>query len=894
MAVDLPKNYWNNKFWAYMHDPFDKCFDIKGHVKRAKEIVAIFGIDTPNEEFWKKADGIASGFERGQITSYDKNEEKSGAVDFLKDPIITHPVGEKSQLKIIFQEGIQASNVWEELKAFIKNEIGEKAGAGGYSDNFKGDEGKFSIARFLYTHFVLRFRLADENIGGIGSLWHRVPADTRFPDHSIWQHNALVSAIQSCFDIGGKDDLGMLVFSITPVQGFIAKARKLRDYWTGSVLLSWLAFEGIRWVVENLGPDHILYPSLIDQYLVNEYLSKNWHISKNYFLNNQATIASFPNKFLLLIPFSKSKDIADDIQAHIKKEWGKIVDLTHNKISEVLQLDQNKKQYLKELFDRQTQSFWEFQWASVSMLKKENYETIRNLLHEKNYKNQFDLLNKFLELVKDKGYDKSGIGTLYSVSHALCQSALAATKTKKQILRQEEPGEKCHLCGEFEVLHLEKYDKNMSAKEYNEITKKFWQNFKSSWKIDTDFKENEKLCSICTIKRLAYKILRDKKDHILHSTFKKSENFPSTTYMALYDYFLREKIVNDDKKIEIANKIHEESNDTKVTDRYYAILMMDGDKMGELVNGISIASTWESIIHPSIVKKLKSGTIEANYSNNWQIIFKELPKRNLTPAIHAAISESLGDFAVYGVSSIVKKYGGKLIYAGGDDVCAVMPVSTAIDAAEEISQYYKSYYKLIYKDDLNEIKIKDIENDFQIEKGKLSINLGKGDKISISAGILICHHKADLSFMIQEAHTLLEKKAKNEGGRDSVAIQLKKRSGGDRFFVSKFKSEKLEAFKDLTNYMGEEMSRSIAYRLAKLEDGLNTILENKEIQDSERTNYLKKFIESQLARSEKKGNNYEKMSENISKVVINSKGCFTNDALIIAGFLNRYKEVEGE
>ncbi|MCB4205239.1 type III-B CRISPR-associated protein Cas10/Cmr2 [Deferribacterales bacterium Es71-Z0220] len=895
MAIKLPKNYWNNKFWAYMHDPFDKALDVKTHISRANQLVEIYtGLSQPNEEFWKKADAIASGFERGQITSYDKNEEKSGAVDFLKEPIITHPTGESSPLRINLPQKIEASAVWEDLKEFIKKEIGTKAGSGGYSDNFKGDEDKFSIARFLYTHLVLRFRLAEENVGGLGALWHRLPADTRFPDHSIWQHNALVSAIQSCFDIGGKDDLGMLVFSITPVQGFIAKARKLRDYWTGSILLSWLAFEGIKWVVENLGPDHILYPSLIDQYLVNEYLDKNWSVNKSYFLNNQATIASFPNKFLLLIPFSKSTEIANEIQKHILNEWNNIINLTQSQIAKVLNLDENKSEYIKELFNRQTKNFWEFQWASVSMLKKENEEEIKNLLNGKNYKSQFELLNSFIKMVEGKGFDESGIGTLYSVSHALCQSSLAATKAKKQILRQEEPGEKCHLCGEFEVLHTEKYDNNMSANEYNEKIKKFWNDFISSWNPDSDFKENEKLCSICTTKRIAYRVLKNEKKHILNSTFKQSENFPSTTYMALYNYYLRENIVDEDNKIECANRIHEKTDDTKVKDRYYAILMMDGDKMGDLVNGISMASTWQSIMHPSIYKKLNGGTIEEKYSKNWQNIFKNLPKRNLTPAIHAAISESLGDFAVYGVSSIIKNYGGRLIYAGGDDVCAVMPVSTALDAAEEISEYYKSYYKLIYKGSSNDIKVIDIENSFDIEIGKLSINLGKGEKISISAGILICHHKADLSFMIKEAHTLLDKKAKIDGGRDAVAIQLKKRSGGDRFFISKFNDERLQAFKYLSACMGEEMSRSLAYRLASFKDGIEAILNNKDIQEAERLEYLRTFIKSQLAKSGKSGISHDDMSENITKVVLDNKGCFTNEALIIAGFLKQYKEVKGE
>ncbi|MFS8580603.1 MAG: hypothetical protein LOD88_11335, partial [Novibacillus thermophilus] len=38
----------------------------------------------------------------------------------------------------------------------------------------------------------------------------------------------------------------LLVFSIGPVQSFIAAARKLEDLWSGSYVLSYLAESGIK------------------------------------------------------------------------------------------------------------------------------------------------------------------------------------------------------------------------------------------------------------------------------------------------------------------------------------------------------------------------------------------------------------------------------------------------------------------------------------------------------------------------------------------------------------------------------------------------------------------------------------------------------------------------
>jgi len=84
-------SYWNNKFAAWWHDPIDKAFDIQKHESRAAAYLQIFGLDRPNDEFWKMADAIAAGFERGQVPTYSADEHKNGAVDFTRMPVITHP-----------------------------------------------------------------------------------------------------------------------------------------------------------------------------------------------------------------------------------------------------------------------------------------------------------------------------------------------------------------------------------------------------------------------------------------------------------------------------------------------------------------------------------------------------------------------------------------------------------------------------------------------------------------------------------------------------------------------------------------------------------------------------------------------------------------------------------
>ncbi len=910
-------DYWDRKFTAYMHDPFDKVFHIPGHEERAKKIFEIYGFDHPNQKFWKRADAIASGFERGQVPSYNSDERKNGAINFLDNPILTHPITGEVGLKIDLQIALKGGNHKEtaekinsQVIKYLKEKIGMQPGDGGYSDRFAGDNATFAIARFLYTHLALRFKLAEDNVADLGALWHRLPADSRFPDHSIWQHNGLTSALYSCMELAENESgIGLMVFSITPVQPFISTARKLRDYWSGSVLLSWLAFEGIKWVMENLGPDHLLYPSLIDQPLVNEYLNKMWKIDDIKFWDNQKReIATLPNKFLFLAPINRVEEIAGQIEENIKTAWKRISQNTVAMIEKFLpSLPQEEKQNLNQLFSRQNSNYWNLQWSAASLVSKDNTKEIEKLLSPTQYQNNFEMLDIFNRILVDpqyNHYDKSGTGLLYSISHSLTQSSLACIKTRREITRLPENGEKCHQCAEFEVVHPMKYQNDFSTLQYKEKINSFWQSLKETWHNKHDFNPHEKLCSICLTKRIAYRVIEksgnDEKlgppHQILSATFKDKEGFPSTTEVSLYNYFKRKMITNVREKREIANQIHESSEEKggkgiANRDRYYAILMMDGDKMGKLVNGETIDSTWESVMHPDIVRRLKERDFADNFRINWGKIFTKKEKRLLTPSVHAAISESLGDFVIYGVAPIIDKFEGKLIYAGGDDVCAVLPIDNVVKAAREIKDYYNSSFKLIQD---NQRVNKDVGGDWTVERGKLSINLGAAKDISISGAILICHHKESLKEMILRAHYLLDEKAKREGGRNCLAIELRKRSGGARYFRRKWSDRTWDDFEFIGEHIGNsekaQVSTSLVYRLENFRSGIEAILEH----DGYR-HLLEKFILKQLDRSAIGDNaNQEIFAQMMAKIVVerdvddsnkNSRNKYCPEGLIIASFL---------
>ncbi len=117
---------------------------------------------------------------------------------------------------------------------------------------------------------------------------------------------------------------------------------------------------------------------------------------------------------------------------------------------------------------------------------------------------------------------------------------------------------------------------------------------------------------------------------------------------------------------------------------------------------------------------------------------------------HRSISEKLDTFA-RDVRIIVEKSKGVLIYAGGDDVLALVPLHTVVDCAEQLAGSFKE---------------------------KLAVFSDGENPPSLSIGIAAVHH-LDL---LQESLTLArqtEGKAKEVDGKNALAITIRKRGGGD-------------------------------------------------------------------------------------------------------------------
>lgn len=112
----------------------------------------------------------------------------------------------------------------------------------------------------------------------------------------------------------------------------------------------------------------------------------------------------------------------------------------------------------------------------------------------------------------------------------------------------------------------------------------------------------------------------------------------------------------------------------------------------------------------------------------------------------STISTALANFTSK-VTALVEEHSGFLVYAGGDDVLALLPVSNALPCARTLRDHYQSCFK----------------------GGKVQSTL--------SGAVLFANHKLPLAHSLAEAHALLDNVAKDGRGRDAIAVQVSSRGG---------------------------------------------------------------------------------------------------------------------
>ena len=914
---------WKNKLVAWTHDPAEKALILMrrpggheaGTVKKIQQVLNLEGAT-----FNKAADWWAAAADRPNFPlPNDEGNRYWHSVYFASEGELIHPlVGKTLKMSDLNDLGIdlieEAS--FNHLEGLIRR---DSTGEIDYRETF------FAFWRFgpssKGTH--------------LGKLAKVLPADSRVPDHSIWQHLDATSAFSSLLGEGrdGKTkeaDIALLEISIGPVQEFIAQARSTSDLWSGSHLLSSLSFEAVSLIADEYGPDNVIFPALrgnpmMDEWLVRSFSNgekDDWwrkqlgedEYSKRVLAagnrSNPLYTSTIPNKIVALVEWSKAPVLAERIKLHLAEVIRKFA---NDALNEILGVTLDEITYVDDgRLEAQLEGFPEVSWTVIKWPGTSSYdsENNRSIQNETAALRQFRTeiagtedeifsSNEWKAVQKEISIDGFNIynpnpGIFYGILHSTLDSLHSAQKSTPTIGQLPQFGYRCTTCGDREWISDDTAEDRTLPRQRRSGT--IWDQVakRSTWKV----KRGEYLCVICTIKRAWPAIIGERITHLTNAK-KVPRQIISTHTMAsagtlteLIDLLeantpgikefleaipevdsgeatLPAKLANslyhlDNKRAAsgiytLANALDEsEGNGTSdldstirsavqsvitkvdhaISDRlpanlkrqllnpesYYAILMMDGDSIGEWLSlregrfNRSYESSWHSKIKERLSEAAKENADLREYIYS---------KRLTSPSRHMAISETLSTF-----STTVSRYmieqqaAGQLIYSGGDDVLAFLPISDLLSSIENLRYSFsgtlpKSSISMRNLTKEGELFVRDGWIMAPKANGYRGLAQMLGDRATASVGAVIAHKSTPLALAIRRAREA-EALAKSSG-RNRFVIRVMKRSGGDVGVVGTFDSvaeEKescaLSAIHRLSQLFSERaLSRTFLHNLAR-------------------------------------------------------------------------------
>ena len=736
----MTEEFWQNKIKAFLHDPPDKALILfhRSHEEKRDKILNELGLRY--DRSLNPADHISSAMQRLNIPEDYRMDDARNCN--------TH-ICFKGPNKPVFRHTL--SSVSEDLE-----EIKEIAATYGYEK---------ALAKYCFNiEIVKEFLVKNDWKKTYFSLWrflpeiyplgYILPADTRVPDHSIWDHLDVTAAISSCLG-----DMGLFALKIPAVQEFISHSRKLSDLWASSHIFSLLLFEGVKEIIGEFGPDVVIYPQLRGNPLLDYYIKRGMGINITPD-KDKIRIANLPNTFLCFIPLGKAEEYKEKCEKAVKRKWREISEKVKEYLAKI-NIKPNEK-----LWNSQIENALSVTVAYTEFFNIDNYEKAKDDLPNDVREKQ----DKWLGFVEK--LDRTNYGHFYFPSYALLGTTLAQS-SRLWNAWEEEPitGKKCLMCGlrnaliERKETNIYQYWKDDSWNEIK-IEDKEWRNI---------LKEGERLCAVCLIKRMYIKVFKEEfkaKPPAFESVveiagrdfIKDMESDEDFTLLKdvdvelIYEHEWRsdEKKKTTIKQLELVKKREEIENKLKnwwktfgKPNKYYAILMMDGDRIGRMLFGETLPN-FGDFLHPTFKTKIMEWEKGEELTNM---------KRILSPSVHMAISRAMKDFSIYKVPEIVERnYEGFLVYSGGDDVLALFPTDKVLNAAKELQEFFKK--------DFYEI---------EVNGGERRV-MGLGKYASMSAGIVFAHYKYPLYDVIEKVREA-EKRAKNEYGRNAFYMTFIKRSG---------------------------------------------------------------------------------------------------------------------
>ncbi len=555
------------------------------------------------------------------------------------------------------------------------------------------------------------------------------------------------------------DNNHILHFSLGPVQGFIGTARRTRDLWAGSFLLSWLSAVAMVAVRERGGK--IVFPGADDDPLVSRLEKRS---------KEEPRIGTIPNRFKAEVPRDFDPALC---RTAVNDAWKKLAaavwDAFPSKVA-------SRGEDTREIWDRQVERFWEISWV--------------------------------------KGERGGNDGAWLDARK---------TWRSHQPQSENKGGDHCTLMGDWQEIsgYVRARDRLNQESFWSKLREcEFWDsrddkiNGKKGKKLLLDIVEGERLCAIALIKRLFPRLTKETREEVFGWDPVGSGNWPSTGHIAAAHWI--EKAMKLEK---VACERYAQHIDTTLADLHFAEQNSDIPCVTSIPRANRDAKHWfgaldanffdrndlenrrampllndrgnsfdkpedEERSRKEVIALLKAITDGVGVPAGYFALLRmdgDKTGELLKPGDEPYVASALRDFTEQAKSIVPSpKHNGVLIYAGGDDVLALFPIEDALKAALALRNAYLAAFQ------------------------PYLARLQPKNPITISAGLVFADHHEPFRHVVEESRRLLEDVAKDKNGRDSIACSVLKPSGRAVEWVSMWKSGEA-ALTELVREIAEQM-----------------------------------------------------------------------------------------
>lgn len=493
--------------------------------------------------------------------------------------------------------------------------------------------------------------------------------------------------------------------SIGPVQEFVAQSRRTRDLWGSSYLLAFLSSHAM-WGAEQYGDGKVK----VVQPLVHSDPLFRWVRGDGD--GEPPRIGSAPNHFVVQVE-GDPEAVAQAAAQAFERAWTRVWRAVWDEfIAPLAQLGEGTA----EIWNRQVSSFWEFAWTVSSDLKS--------------------------------------------------SAALARRKHWRSRRRPDEPGDKCTVVHDLQ--ELSGYVR-AAGREWAQRQDAFWQRLRDRLG-EFDLRKDERLSAIALVKRLFPRVARAALGWEVDA-----RRWASTVYVAALPWIQRVESAAPELAAAYASEVKRLAPTGALPENHSAFAGILSDAAGDFIKLDA------NYFHPAYVSDerlcpLRADSGEADRLRLLSLLGKlgeaqdGLGRKIGSPPAYYALLIADGDRLGKLVADldpetvgqalsrfteaaprIVQAHHGVTVYAGGDDVLAMLPAPKALACADALADAYRRFFS--------------------------EAAPGKSEAATLSAAVVFAHIRLPLNSALREGRRLLDEEAKDGNGRGSLAAGVLKRGG---------------------------------------------------------------------------------------------------------------------